>query len=111
MTNTAAPIKNQLVQGLTMDAKVRYLLVRFTAVLNDAIHKHGLNKGSTRYLADAMAAALLLSSQIKGDERLSLQLESSSPQCRIICDINAEGGIRAKITPNKASFRCRTSYT
>ena len=101
MTNTAAPIKNQLVQGLTMDAKVRYLLVEFTAVLNEAIRKHGLNKGSTRYLADAMAAALLLSSQIKGDERLSLQLESSSPQCRIICDINAEGGIRAKITPNR----------
>ena len=101
MTNNSDPIKNQLVQGLTMDAKVRYLLVEFTAVLNDAIKKHGLNKGSTRYLADAMAAALLLSSQIKGDERLSLQLESSSPQCRIICDINAAGGIRAKITPNK----------
>ena len=84
-----------------MDAKVRYLLVHFTDVLNEAIEKHALNKGSTRYLADAMAAALLLSSQIKGDERLSLQLESSSPACRIICDINADGGIRAKITPNK----------
>lgn len=91
----------QLVQGLTMDAKVRYLLVNFTAVLNQAIDKHQLNKGSSRYLADAVAAALLLSSQIKGDERLSLQLESSNPECRIICDVNAQGGIRAKITPNK----------
>lgn len=101
MSQSTTNVENRLVQGLTMDAKVRYLLVHFTDVLNKAIDKHGLNKGSTRYLADAMAAALLLSSQIKGDERISLQLESSSPACRIICDINAEGGIRAKITPNK----------
>jgi len=100
-TQKQTAASRQLVQGLTMDAKVRYLLVNFTAVLNQAIDKHNLNKGSSRYLADAMAASLLLSSQIKGDERLSLQLESSNPECRIICDINAEGGIRAKITPNK----------
>lgn len=101
---------DQLIQGLTMDAKVRYLLVDFKEVLQQAIHKHGLNKGSTHYLAQTMAAGLLLSSQIKGDERLSLQLESSDPSCRIICDINADGGVRAKITPAKMPST-RNTYT
>ncbi len=101
MSTNSTDNQNHLIQGLTMDAKVRYLLVHFTDVVNEAIDKHSLNKGSSRYLADAMAAALLLSSQIKEDERLSLQLESSVPPCRIICDINADGGIRAKITPHR----------
>ncbi len=90
-----------LVQGLTMDAKVRFLLAEFKDSLNQAIQKHGLNQGSTRYLSQALGASLLLSSQIKGDERLSVQLESSEPACRIICDVNADGGVRAKITPAK----------
>ena len=101
MSTDTTDISSQLIQGLTMDAKVRYLLVYFTEILNEAIDKHELNEGSSRYLAHAMGSALLLSSQIKGDERLSLQLESTSPACRIICDINADGGIRGKITPNK----------
>jgi len=101
MSATEKQHTDLLVQGLTMDAKVRYLLVDFTNVLNAAIDKHGLNKGSTQYLAQAMASSLLLSSQIKSDERLSVQLESSEPECRIICDINADGGIRGKITPAK----------
>ncbi len=90
-----------LIQGLTMDAKVRFLLAEFKDSLNQAIQKHGLNKGSTQYLSQALGASLLLSSQIKGEERLSVQLESSVPSCRIICDVNANGGVRAKITPAK----------
>jgi molecular chaperone Hsp33 len=101
MSATEKQHTDLLVQGLTMDAKVHFLMVSFKGVLNAAIDKHGLNKGSTQYLAQAMASSLLLSSQIKSDERLSVQLESSEPECRIICDINANGGIRGKITPVK----------
>ena len=93
-----------LQQGLTMDAKIRYLWVEANAISNIAHAKHNLAKGALFHSTEAIVASLLLSSQIKGDERLTFQLKSETPTFNFICDINAEGKVRAKISPSDFSL-------
>jgi molecular chaperone Hsp33 len=93
-----------LQQGLTMDAKIRYLWVEANDIANIAHAKHNLAKGALFHSTEAIVASLLLSSQIKGDERLSFQLKSETPKFNFICDINAEGKVRAKISPSNFSL-------
>lgn len=88
-----------LQQGLTMDAKIRYLWVEAKEIADTAQIKHSLAKGALFHSTEAIVASLLLSSQIKGDERLSCQLKSETPTFSFICDISAEGKVRAKISP------------
>lgn len=90
---------DQFQQGLTMDAKVRYLFVDATTLIRTAIEKHKLRTLSATLCAEGVLASILMSSQIKGEERLTVQLESNDPSCRMLCDINSEGGVRVKWIP------------
>ncbi len=93
-------MSNFLQQGLTMDAKIRYLWVEANNIAEIAREKHGLNHGALFHSTEAIVASLLLSSQIKGDNRLTLQLKSETPSFTFICDIKSQGKLRAKITPS-----------
>lgn len=95
-------MSNFLQQGLTMDAKIRYLWVEAHDIAEIAREKHNLSHGALFHSTEAIVASLLMASQIKGDERLSLQLKSDTPEFTFICDIKSQGKLRAKITP--ASF-------
>jgi molecular chaperone Hsp33 len=92
-------LQNTLQQGLTLDAKVRYIFVEASDIAETARKRHNLDPISTRYCAESIAASLLLASQIKGDERITVQIVSETPKCSVLCDINAQGAIRAKISP------------
>ena len=67
---------NQIQQGLTMDAKVRYLLVEANETADIAKKKHDLDDNSAIFCAEALVTSLLMGSQIKGDERFTVQLEN-----------------------------------
>ena len=90
---------DQFQQGLTMDAKVRYLLADATTLIKTVIQNHELGPQSAQFCAEGILTSILMSSQIKGEERLTVQLESNEPVCRMLCDINSEGGVRAKWLP------------
>ena len=92
--------RNNIQQGLTMDAAVRYLIVRADDIADTSRQRHGLHGIAVQQSAEAIVASLLMASQIKGEERLTVQLQAHNPNFSFLCDVNATGGTRAKFKPN-----------
>ncbi|MEL6343825.1 MAG: Hsp33 family molecular chaperone HslO [Myxococcota bacterium] len=88
-----------LTRGMTADSAVRFLAVDATDAVNEAQRRHGLNAAAARLMGDIMVAGLMMSAYIKGEERLTLQLQADTPRLALICDVDAEGGTRARMTP------------
>ena len=92
--------ENCFIRGLTAQFAVRYLLVESTEIAQIAQQKHNLSRGAAIICGEAICASILLASQIKGDERLTVQLQAENPNINFICDIDAKGRVRAKISPS-----------
>jgi molecular chaperone Hsp33 len=86
-------------RGLTVDFAVRYMIVDCTTIAQTAQKRHKLTGFSTRLCTEGILASFLLASQIKGEERLTIQILSQSPKISFLADINAHGELRAKLSP------------
>ena len=91
-------------RGLTCDYGVRFLIVDITSAAQIAVESHQLDKGAGKICAEGMLASMLMASQIKGDERITMNMQNEIPPFHFLCDITAQGDIRAKITPSTISI-------
>ena len=96
------PIVNSISRGMTSEFAARYLLADVTDVAEETRKCHGLKRTAGRLAAEAVAASALLSSQIKGEERLTVQLQAENPRLAFLCDIRADGCMRARMQPYNA---------
>ena len=94
-------------RGLTCDYGVRFLIVDITSATQIAVERHQLDKGAGKVCAEGMLASMLMASQIKGDERITMNMQNEIPIFQFLCDITAQGDIRAKITPSSISMENR----
>ncbi|MDP6932511.1 MAG: Hsp33 family molecular chaperone HslO [Myxococcota bacterium] len=88
-----------LVRGLAHDKAVRFLAADTRRIVEYARVAHGLSPLASRLVGEAVLAAVFMSAHIKGDERITLQIQSDTPKFGLLCDVGAEGGIRARLTP------------
>jgi molecular chaperone Hsp33 len=89
-----------LLRGLTADGAARVLAVEVTAAAAEVARAHRLSPVAARVAAEGVVATALLSAHIKGDERLTLQLQGERPKVAFIGDIDADGNLRARLTPS-----------
>ena len=83
----------------------RILIVDATEVAERARAQHQLSGAMVKYNAEAMVASVLLSNQIKGEERMSVQIRTEDPFIAFTCDVTAQGEIRAQVAQSiKISF-------
>lgn len=87
------------VRGLLAGRAVRVMLVEATGLAVETAVRHGLDAEASRVAAEAMLAALLLSAHIKGEERLTILLHGTEPELDVVCEVDSEGQLRARITP------------
>lgn len=92
-------------RGLTADSAARFMAVELTDAADEARRRHELSNSAARLLGEAMTAALMMSAYIKGEERITLQLQSEEPKLSIICDVTADGGVRGRLQPPNAQIR------
>jgi len=90
---------DQLQRGMTHGVAVRYLFVDLLETARTAVIRHGLDPRAARMCAEGMLAGALMSGHIKGDERLTVQLQAENPQASLLCDIHANGSLRARFRP------------
>ena len=90
-------------RGLTVDFAVRYIMVDCTSIAQKAQQRHNLTGDGPRLCAEGILASYLLASQIKGEEKLTIQILSQNPKISFMSDINAQGELRAKLTPEELS--------
>lgn len=89
-----------MLRGLAADDAVRFLAVEVASVANEVIEAHSLKGGSARVCAEALVATVILSAYIKGEERLSLQIQAEHPRLSFIGEIDTEGQVRGRLTPS-----------
>ena len=90
---------DQLIRGILGDGVARLFAVDATGVAEQCRQLHKLRGDAVHLAAEAIVASVVLAAQIKGEERVSMQLQCSRPQCAFIADVDANGGVRARLTP------------
>lgn len=91
---------DSLVRGILGDGVGRLFAIDVTGVAEQCRQLHKLRGDAVKLAAEAVVASVVLAGQIKGEERVSVQLQCSRPQCAFIADVDATGGIRARFTPD-----------
>ena len=81
--------------GFVNGDAVRFLAVDVTPLVPAMRAAHHLGLEAACLAAEGLVATALLGGQIKGDERLTLQLQGESPQCAFVGEVDATGAVRA----------------
>jgi molecular chaperone Hsp33 len=92
-----------LIRGVDEHQLVRVVGVDVTSAAERVRRAHGLWADAAALAAEGCAATALLAVHIKGEERLSLQVQGERPRVAFTGDIDAEGRIRARLTPASVS--------
>lgn len=99
ITEGVGAAEGWLHRGVTADGAVRFLAVEARALADRVRQHHDLGPDATRLAGEALVSALLMSAWIKGEERVTLQVQGEVPKLAFICDVDANGGARARLTP------------
>ena len=78
---------NLLQRGMTSQFAARYLLVEVSEVAELTRQKHQLSPKIACLAAESIAASALMAAQIKGEERLTIQIQSEKPKFSFFCDL------------------------
>jgi molecular chaperone Hsp33 len=89
--------KDRLIKGITKDGFFKISVVKTTDVVKTASENHGLSLLNTVLLGRSLTGVLLLASELKGEERIRLQLEGNGPVGTIIAEANAIGESRGYV--------------
>lgn len=92
--------ENQIVQFLLLDGKIKGALVSGKNLVECAKSSHNLGPTETLILGQALLAGALLTTTIKGEDRLNLNVECGGPIGGINVDCNALGDVRGSILNN-----------
>lgn len=90
-------LKDRIIKGITDDGFFKVSVVKTTDVVKAAREKHGLSLLSTVLLGRALTGAMLLASELKGEERVRLRLEGNGPVGVIASEANSAGEIRGYV--------------
>lgn len=93
----------RLVRALAADGAIRVVAVDVRGIAAKMAAAHELAPGAQRLAAECVAATALMSAYIKGDERLTLQIQSTRPAMSYMGEVDSEGAIRARLTPSNAA--------
>ncbi len=86
--------KDRLVKGVSVRGDFKIAVVKTTDVLRSARKRHQLSLLNSVLLGRTLTASMLLASELKGEERLSLKLEGNGPVKMLIAEANRAGEIR-----------------
>lgn len=102
--------KDRLIKGITKDGFFKISVVKTTDVVKQAQENHGLSLLNTVLLGRTLTGVLLLASELKGEERIRIQLEGNGPVGTIIAEANAIGETRGYVQNPEAELDYSNSH-
>lgn len=99
MTDPVRSRPGRIVSALTCNRKVRVLVAVMDGPAEELRVRHRLGPEAARLGAEALVAAALLSSQLKGEERHTVNLFGETPRFELTADVWATGQMRARFSP------------
>ena len=90
---------SRLIAGVAAETAVRFIAADATAVSRETARTHGLAAGAAALGAESMVAAALMSAHVKGEDRITLQLQSEQPRASLFAEIDGQGAVRGRVMP------------
>lgn len=87
-------LKDRLVKGIHSDGHFKVSVVKTTKVVQTAKINHNLSLLNTVLLGRTLTAAMLLASELKGEERIQIRIEGKGPVGMLLAEANRVGEIR-----------------
>lgn len=103
LKNTFA-FKDRLIKGIEVDGQFKISVVKTSEVVQTAKTNHSLSMLNTVLLGRSLTAAMLLASELKGEERIKIRLEGSGPVGMISAEANRVGEIRGYVAHPSAEL-------
>lgn len=101
MTGVEEIFQDRFITGLVLAGGARLLAVDARGASEEVHRRHHLVGDAVRLASEGVVAALLMSSHIKGEERITFQVQSEAPPCGFVADVFADGSVRARFTPHR----------
>ena len=89
--------KDRLIKGIEPEGRFKISVVKTTDVVETARQNHGLHALGTVMLGRALTAAMLLASELKGEERIKLRFEGNGPLGAVTAEANRVGEVRGYV--------------
>lgn len=86
--------KDRLIKGIDTEGQFKISVVKTTDVVQTAKNNHQLSLLNTVLLGRTLTAAMLLASDLKGEERIRLTLEGNGPVGMLVAEANRVGEVR-----------------
>jgi molecular chaperone Hsp33 len=86
--------KDRLIKGIHPEGEFKISVVKTTEVVQQAKNNHNLSLLNTVLLGRTLTAAMLLASELKGEERIQVRLEGNGPIGMLVAEANRAGEIR-----------------
>lgn len=90
--------KDHILTAITEDRQFRVVFLKAGDLVRTAIEKHTLNPLGGIILGELLMGAALLSSSLKGQERLALRITCSGPIQQALVEASANGEIRGYLS-------------
>lgn len=89
---------DQLLKALAYDGQVRVFVLDATKTVNEARERHQTWHTATAVLGRTLAATALLGANLKGTDRLSVEIIGEGPIGRVVADGDAYGHVRGYVS-------------
>ncbi len=89
--------KDRLVRGISDNGFFQVVVVKTTNVVQEAASRHHLGPLATVLLGRALTGVMLLSSALKGEERIQLVMQGNGPLSMLAAEANSIGEIRGYV--------------
>lgn len=93
----------RMVVALGCGGGVRLLSVSLPGPANELATRHNLGPAARKRAAEGLIATALLSAHIKGDERLSVDFQITSPPSAAVYEVHGDGTLRGRFRPENLS--------
>ncbi|MGF1669498.1 MAG: Hsp33 family molecular chaperone HslO [Balneolaceae bacterium] len=89
--------KDRLIKGISPEGHFKISVVKSTDLVRSAKKRHQLSLLNTVLLGRTLTASMLLAAELKGEERIRIQLDGSGPVAMIRAEANRAGEVRGYV--------------
>jgi len=87
-------MENYIIKTLAYNKQVRVIFVDNTNLVKEICNKDNMNKLLKSTLGKTVSIVCLMSGIVKGQQRISLKVNTSHPKCKIFADADSMGNVR-----------------
>ena len=96
--------RDRLLRAIGKNGHFRISVIKTTEIVRTAREKHGLSMLTSVLLGRTLTGALLLASNLKGEERIQIRMEGAGPVRAVTAEATSNGEVRGYVSRPQAEL-------